>query len=297
MEFLQLKYFVSLANNQHLTRTAQEFLVTPSAVSIAIARLETEFDVKLFNRVGRNIYLNEYGIAFLPYAEAVLQNAEDGAACLADMKHRNAAHLTLAVWNAQTWHSVIQAFHHAYPEISITQVTYDPIASPDERLAQDVDLVISSSDSFQKPDWEGTCLFEDKILLAVSADHALASRQSIDLAEVKDEHFCSTGNDSFNKRCREMCRAAGFSMRTAITCDYTLRPKIIQSEKMLAFVTYHGILTGHYDNAHFIQIDSPSDVRLQYLWWRKARYQSKAIRTAKSFFINYYRNFTAGQFL
>lgn len=58
---LQLKYFSELAKRQHLNKTAQEMLVTPSAISSSLARLEKEMGVKLFDRVGRNIRLNNYG--------------------------------------------------------------------------------------------------------------------------------------------------------------------------------------------------------------------------------------------
>ena len=58
MDLLQLKYFSELAKRQHLNKTAQEMLVTPSAISSSLARLEKEMGVKLFDRVGRNIRLN-----------------------------------------------------------------------------------------------------------------------------------------------------------------------------------------------------------------------------------------------
>ena len=42
MDLLQLKYFSELAKRQHLNKTAQEMLVTPSAISSSLARLEKE---------------------------------------------------------------------------------------------------------------------------------------------------------------------------------------------------------------------------------------------------------------
>ena len=45
MELLQLKYFARLAHNEHLTKTANEVYVTPSAVSTSIVRLDGELGV------------------------------------------------------------------------------------------------------------------------------------------------------------------------------------------------------------------------------------------------------------
>lgn len=69
MDLLQLKYFSELAKRQHLNKTAQEMLVTPSAISSSLARLEKEMGVKLFDRVGRNIRLNNYGKILQRYVD------------------------------------------------------------------------------------------------------------------------------------------------------------------------------------------------------------------------------------
>lgn len=292
MEFLQLKYFTALAHQEHLTHTAQELMVTPSAISVSIARLEAELGVKLFDRVGRNIRLNDFGRAYLQYAEAVLHNVEDGALCIQEMKRAGESRLTLGVWNPQVWQRAIQAFHSVHPEIVIHQVTYDPVSSAFDLIQRGVDLLITSPDSFQDPRWEGTLLFNDKILLAVPPQHRLASRMSIDLREVRDERFVSTNLDTFSKRCYAMCEAAGFTMQVPIMCDYTLRPKIMASENLISFVTYHGTFTGNYANAHLVEITYPSDVRPQNIYWRKARYLSQTVRTAKAFFLEFYKDFT-----
>ena len=68
MEFLQMNAFVSLAQSLHMPVTAQELNTTQSHISKLIASLEAELGVKLFDRVGRGIVLNEHGKLFYEYA-------------------------------------------------------------------------------------------------------------------------------------------------------------------------------------------------------------------------------------
>ena len=291
MEILQLKYFVALAHQEHLTNTAKQMMVTPSAISSSISRLEEELGVKLFDRTGRNIHLNHFGKAYLTYAKSILNSLEDGACCIREMKQSTSSSLTLAVWNPRVWHAPIQAFQALHPDISINQITFDPISSTYDLFQQGVDLIITSPDSFHDPLWEGTHLFNDKILIAAPPQHRLAGRTSIDLYEAKDELFVATYLDTFSKRCYELCQEAGFTMQAPIKCDYTLRSKIMESQNMLCFITYHGSFTGYYDNVCLLQITNPSDIRPQSIYWRKSRYRSKAVHTARRFFLDYYKDF------
>ena len=71
----RLRIFVAVAEREHVTAAARALNLTQSAVSNAIAALEAEHDVHLFDRVGRGVVLNQTGRTFLPEAKAVLARA------------------------------------------------------------------------------------------------------------------------------------------------------------------------------------------------------------------------------
>lgn len=81
----QLRVFLAVAQVEHVTRAAQALNMTQSAVSAAIAALEARHDVRLFDRVGRNIALTDAGRRFIPHALAVVRQAEAAAGALADL--------------------------------------------------------------------------------------------------------------------------------------------------------------------------------------------------------------------
>lgn len=61
MELQQLRYFMEVANTQHITKSAENLHIAQPALTQAIHRFETDIGVKLFEQKGRGIVLNEYG--------------------------------------------------------------------------------------------------------------------------------------------------------------------------------------------------------------------------------------------
>lgn len=67
-----LKHFEVLANLQNINKTAQQLAISPSAISFSLTKIESEVGVKLFNRVGKRIFLNSAGREFLEKTQKVL---------------------------------------------------------------------------------------------------------------------------------------------------------------------------------------------------------------------------------
>ena len=47
---LQLQYFCALAHKQNLTKCAEDFYISQSTLSNALARMEADLEVRLFDR-------------------------------------------------------------------------------------------------------------------------------------------------------------------------------------------------------------------------------------------------------
>jgi len=122
MTLEQLRIFVAVAECEHVTRAAEALRLTQSAVSAAIAALESRYSVSLFDRVGRRIELNEVGRLFLGEARAVLARAATAELALSEMSGLKRG--TLNVHASQTiasyWLSPrLVAFRSAYPQIEV----------------------------------------------------------------------------------------------------------------------------------------------------------------------------------
>lgn len=78
MTLLQLKYFQTLAFVLHYTKASEVLHISQPSLSYAIAELEKELGVNLFEKNGRKIMLTQYGKQFLPYVEKALALLSEG---------------------------------------------------------------------------------------------------------------------------------------------------------------------------------------------------------------------------
>jgi DNA-binding transcriptional LysR family regulator len=122
----QLRAFVAVAERQHVTRAAEALNLTQPAVSAAILALEQQFQLKLFDRVGRGITLTEAGRVFLTEARAVLARTQ--AAELAMNELQGLARGRITIFASQTISSYflprrLVKFHERYPKIELAVST------------------------------------------------------------------------------------------------------------------------------------------------------------------------------
>lgn len=75
--FRQLEVFLAAARFQNITRASEYLAMSQSAASSALKELENQFDIQLFDRVGKRLQLNELGRLYRPKAEALLAQAQE----------------------------------------------------------------------------------------------------------------------------------------------------------------------------------------------------------------------------
>jgi DNA-binding transcriptional LysR family regulator len=121
----QLRIFVAVAEQEHLTRAAASLRLAPSAVSAAVRALEQRHGIALFDRIGRRIALTEIGRVFLDEAHAVIARAERAENRLAELAGRIAgvirieASLTIA---AHWLPARLVAFRRDHPAVEVEVV-------------------------------------------------------------------------------------------------------------------------------------------------------------------------------
>jgi LysR family transcriptional regulator, hydrogen peroxide-inducible genes activator len=75
MTLTELKYVVALAHERHFGRAAQKCFVTQPTLSLALAKLEEELGVKLFERNKNEVLVTGRGVAIVEQARRVLDEA------------------------------------------------------------------------------------------------------------------------------------------------------------------------------------------------------------------------------
>lgn len=182
MTLERLRIFVAVAERDHVTAAARALNLTQSAVSNALAALEAEHQVRLFDRVGRGVALNATGRAFLPEAKAVLARAAAAEVALADLSALRRGRL--AVFASQTIASYwlprrLVDFHTAHPgvELDVQIGNTREVAQAVLNGAAEIGLVEGVVDA---PALTQVQVGSDRLAVVVTPDHpwAFAKRLS-----------------------------------------------------------------------------------------------------------------------
>jgi DNA-binding transcriptional LysR family regulator len=73
----QLEVFLAVARSDSVSQAARQLAMSQSAVSGALADLEAQFEIKLFDRIGKRLELSELGRSMRARAEALHEQARE----------------------------------------------------------------------------------------------------------------------------------------------------------------------------------------------------------------------------
>ena len=89
MKLTQLQYFKTVAETGKISLAAKKLYVSAPALSIAIANLENELGVKLFDRTNNRIELNKQGKVYLGYVNQILSDLSQANQMIQDTKQED----------------------------------------------------------------------------------------------------------------------------------------------------------------------------------------------------------------
>jgi len=186
MELRQLRYFLDIADTEHLTQSAQNLFVTQSTLSHGLRQLEQELDVALFDRLGRGLRLSQAGAEFKVYASRALREIEAGRMALADLGGLKSGQLKVGAFPTflnTVVPATVAAFSLAYPGVKVE--VRDLRAGPIEQLLLDgeLDLGIAFHPA-QNEEIEAEVLFDERLLLVVGPRHPLAGQRDVRMAQL-----------------------------------------------------------------------------------------------------------------
>ena len=186
MNLFYLRYFVTLAHVKHYTKAAQQLCITQPSLSHAIAQMEKELGVPLFEKSGRNTLLTPFGREFLACAEHTLSTLDDGIASL-QRSARGSGLIRLGFVRPLGIHFVPRLaaeFLQAYPENDIHFTFHTGITRQllDDLQQQKVDLLFCSK---PQDDLKLTAVPVQKqeLVVIVPQNHPLAVNTGVRLAD------------------------------------------------------------------------------------------------------------------
>ena len=288
MDFTHLHYFKVLAEYEHMTHAANALHITQPALSRALRKLEQEFGLPLFDRVGKYISLNDKGKVLLQYADSILREMEEVRSVLADKNEQAKKQVSLSM-HASTplLPAIICGFRKAHPDISlvITQQGKDV-----EDAIRECDIVVHSA---IQPMERKNCvpLMTEEICLALPSSHPLSGQAEISLAQVASDSFIGLHKGSGLRTVTDAyCLKAGFLPNIVLESD---NPAIVRDLIALgvglAFIpkiSWRDVKYG--PNISLVDIKDPHCIRYVYMTWRENRYVTKASKLFQQYLADFF---------
>jgi LysR family carnitine catabolism transcriptional activator len=189
-----LHAFLTLGTCRNFTVAADRCHMSQSAFSQLISRLEEEMGTRLFDRTSRSVSLTHEGLIFLPVAKNMILELDSVMTDIRAHAEGRKGKVSIAALPSLTsdWiPKVLSRFRTECPEVQIR--LFDVPLERIQSMVREglVDLGVNAEASTDD-EFESEMIFEDGFFLVCRADHPLAHRESIVVADLADHDYIHT---------------------------------------------------------------------------------------------------------
>jgi LysR family transcriptional activator of glutamate synthase operon len=214
MELRQLRYFIEVAEREHVTEAADHLHVAQSAVSLQIAKLESELGVLLFERTGRNIKLTSIGKTFLFHTKAAVKAIDYAKEKVDEYLDPEKGTIKIGYPTSLAGHllpTVVSAFKEKQPQVSyhLSQGSYSDLI--DSVKNGDIALAFLGPVPMDDPGLNADILFTENLSALLPISHPLAEKKSLFLRDLRNDDFILFPNGYVLQEIAvKACKQAGF---------------------------------------------------------------------------------------
>lgn len=217
MELLQLRYFLAVAESEHMTNTAKQLHIAQPALTQSIHRLEQELGVSLFERAGRGVRLSPAGAYVRDRVKPAMETLENVARDVQLFQQGEQGVVRVGV-HAASGVAIdgIAAYSELNPHVSF-EITQDER----ERHRDVIVTTITPRGSSTVENAVEKTPFSERIGIVVPASSALGDTAS--LADFANERFIAlAGSRRFREVCDTFCARRAFTPHIAFESDNPL---------------------------------------------------------------------------
>ncbi|MFD6450899.1 MULTISPECIES: LysR family transcriptional regulator [unclassified Nocardia] len=221
----RLMIFRSVVATGSVAAAASTLGYSPSAISQHLTALQRETGLQLLERVGRGVVPTPAGRVIAGEAAKVLDELTALGSTVSDLRAGKATRITINSFSSAgtNWMpDVVATLTHEFPDTRVRLRIVDELA-PVSGNRPDIALTVRLGKPAQITGYTHRDLMTEPYVAVVPADHELATRTTVDVAEL--ERYRWIDNDTSHGPCRQAmlnaCAAAGFTPRFVVeTTDY-----------------------------------------------------------------------------
>ncbi|HEY0279590.1 MAG TPA: LysR family transcriptional regulator [Solirubrobacterales bacterium] len=224
LDMRRLRIFEAVATTGSFQSAAQELSYTGPAISHHIAKLEQEVGAKLISRRGPGPNLTAAGELLLGRSRAILASVADTERALAELAGRGTVVRVgaFATASASFVTEAIVELGREQPGITISLVDGEPDETIERLHRREIDIglafdsaesTLAEADDQLDLDYLG----DDPLVLAMAADHPLATQPALGIGDFADEAWIegARGDSQISLILQAACARACFEPRIA----------------------------------------------------------------------------------
>jgi DNA-binding transcriptional LysR family regulator len=222
MEFRQLRYFIAVAEEGHVTRAAERLDMQQPPLSRQIKAIESELQVQLFYRRARGVELTDAGRTFLDEARTVLAGLRHAFDATQSRARGELGRITVGFMPSGPFHPfvphAVRRFRETYPLVSVSIEERFSTEMMDRVRDEQLDIAFVRTSRSDPQHLVITPLLDESMVVAVPAGHELVRRKGEkalsmkQLAEAPFILFGPPGTGMYDTTIAA-CGTAGFSPR------------------------------------------------------------------------------------
>ncbi|MEI7431543.1 MAG: LysR substrate-binding domain-containing protein [Betaproteobacteria bacterium] len=184
----QLQIFAMAAKHLSFARAAEQLHLTHAAISLQIKQLEEVSEARLFDRIGKRVFLTEAGETLLVYTRQILQLLSDANESMLALKGLKGGQITLAVTSNAEYFApgLLAEFRQQEAHVRLRLLVDNREEVTRLLVSNEVDLVIMGRPPVEL-DAEAVSFSPHPLVLVAGAGHPLAAREQVSIEELAGE--------------------------------------------------------------------------------------------------------------
>lgn len=231
MTLRHFKIFIAVCDTMNMTSAAKALFMSQSAVSQAIAELEKYYDLRLFERLSKKLYLTQAGKKLLSYAKHMIRMSEEVEKEMKTLHESGSFRVGASVTiGAHVLPKLVSSFNQSCSQTEI-QVFEDNTEMIEKLILNDeIDIALVEGE-IQSPDIIKQDFMEDELVLICAADHRFAGQSAVGPKELEKEKFIVREKGSGTRKLFEDIMSTNqLSWNLAWTCNNADTIKMAVSE-------------------------------------------------------------------
>lgn len=200
MTIRDLEIFIEVVRAKNMSNAAKNLKISQPTVSHAISQIENEYNVKLFDRVSKKLYITDVGLRLYDFALNILEQFEDTVIFL--QSSSTAHNINLGVssnFSSQFLLEIIDDYEKKKEDVSL-RVYVDSREKIIEKLNSGIiNLAIIDGDAGIE-DNSAESFFEDEIFIISSKDSDIKDKEVLDAEDLRNKKFVLGDIDDNSKK-------------------------------------------------------------------------------------------------